>query len=76
MYELALYAPSTGAQNVQYRVTRLNTGHVAEGTLTGAVGTVLPAASIFLTPWAFRTNNATALAVAIDIVGMYISTDF
>ncbi len=74
LYELALFAPPD-TQVVYYQVTRMNTGDVATGTLSGAVGTVIPAATIFLAHTAWRCNNATALAVGIDVVSLYIETD-
>ena len=74
LYELALFAPPD-SQVVHYMVTRLNTGHVASGTLSGTVGTVLPAATTFLGHAAWRNNNATALACGLDIVSIYVETD-
>lgn len=74
IYELALFA-SPNSQNIQYEVTRLNTGHVATGTLSGTVGTQIPAATTLLAPWGYRTNNASALAVGIDVASCYIETD-
>lgn len=71
MYELALFAPAN-SQVVNYEVTRLNTGDVATGTLSGLVGTVVPAATELMHFTSYRTNNATALAVSIDIAGAYI----
>ena len=75
LYELALFAPPGSNNTVYYEVTRLNTGHVASGTLTGTAGTALPASTTFLGHVAWRTNNATALAVGIDVVSVYIETD-
>ncbi len=66
MYELALFAPPNSAV-CHYEVTRLNTGHVATGTLSGTAGTVLPASTTLMNITAYRTNNATALAVGLDI---------
>lgn len=74
-YELTLFcAPGSG--NVGWQVTRLNTGHLASGTLSGTAGTQLPAVTLLLTysvNW--RTNNATALAVGLDVFSDYIETD-
>jgi hypothetical protein len=70
-YELALFCPPNGA-NVQYRVERLNTAHVATGTIT----TDLPANTQLLAPQLWRNNGATALAVGIDLMGLYIETDY
>ncbi len=77
MYELILFASPATTTAVGYRVTRLNTGHVAEGTLSAATaGTQLPSPTTLLAPQAWRTNNATALAVGLDIASMYIETDY
>ncbi len=75
MYELALFA-SPQTQTIGYLVTRLNTGHTASGTLSGTVGTVVPSSTELLGPWGYRTNNATALAVGLDVASAYIETDF
>ena len=75
-YELSLFAsPANG--NVSYVVTRLNTGASATGTLTAATaGTQLPLNTTLLSYHkAWRTNNATALAVGLDIISDYIETD-
>jgi hypothetical protein len=75
-YELALFAPPSSNNTVHYEVTRLNTGHTASGTLTGTAGVVLPSSSTLLTYLqAWRTNNATAAAVGLDIMSDYIETD-
>lgn len=74
LYELTLYAPPL-VQEIYYEVVRLNTGDKATGTLSGTVGTVIPAATTFLGHTAWRTNNATLLAVGLDVVSIYIETD-
>jgi hypothetical protein len=75
-YELALFAPSNSNNTVYYEVTRINTGNVATGTLTGTAGTALPASTTLLSyQRIWRANNATALAVAYDIMSDYIETD-
>jgi hypothetical protein len=75
-YEAIFYAPPNVNNTVFYRVERINTGDVATGTLTGTAGTVLPANTTFLGPRMFRSNNATALAVGLDIVSFYVESDF
>ncbi len=76
-YELILFSPPNQNGVVKYRVLRLNTGHVAEGTLPTSNGTVLPATTTALSyMWGYRTNNATALAVGLDIMSDYIETDY
>ena len=77
VYELALFSAPSWAGDIAYEVTRLNTGHVATGTLVPAGGVALPSSTTLLTYcWGYRTNNATALAVGIDIMGDYIETDY
>ena len=71
VYELTMFAPASGA-NVNWQVTRLDTGAVASGTLTSN----FPSGTTLLTHQLWRTNNATALAVGLDICGIYIETDY
>ena len=71
MYELQLYCAPNGS-TVGYRVERLNTGHVAEGTIS----TDLPINTTLLSPQLWRNNGATALAVGIDVVHQYMETDY
>lgn len=75
-YELALFAPPDLNNTVYYTVTRLNTGDVASGTLTaGTPGTQLPASTTLLAIQGWRSNNATAQAVGLDLCSLYIETD-
>jgi hypothetical protein len=75
MYEVVFFAPATSSE-VHYQVTRLNTGDVATGTLSGAAGVALPLSSQFMAfPWGYNTNNATAAICGWDFAGSYISTD-
>jgi hypothetical protein len=74
-YELALFC-APGSETVTWQVTRLNTGDTASGTLSGASGVALPAPSTLLSHTVcYRYNNATALAVGIDLISDYIETD-
>lgn len=76
-YELTLFAPPNIANTINYRLERLNTGHVAEGTLTAATaGLQLPSSTYLMCPSFFRTNNAAALAVGMDICSYYMETDY
>ena len=77
-YELMLFAPSTVANTVYYRVTRLNTGHVSEGKLTATnPGTQLPSGNTLLNmTWCYRTNNTAKTSVGLDVMSDYIETDF
>jgi hypothetical protein len=78
VYELILFAPPNTLNTVHYRVTRLNTNHVAEGTLTATnAGVQLPSATILLNmTWGYRTNNTNSGAVGLDIMSDYIETDY
>lgn len=75
-YELILYSPSHENAVVYWQLTRLNTGDVASGSVVGTSSAVLPINSSFLLPWlVWRSNNATALSVAIDFMLAYFDTD-
>ena len=75
VYELALFSPPDSG-DVKWQVTRLNTGDVATGTITNSGATVLPTNTTLLAPWGYRTNNATSLAVGLDVISAYIETDY
>jgi hypothetical protein len=75
-YELALHSSPSGSGEIDYEVTRVNTGDVATGTITPAGGVALPGSTTLLSYlWAYRTNNATALSVGLDLMSDYIETD-
>lgn len=61
-YRFELWAQPNAA-TINYRVTRRNTGNVAEGTVT----TDLPVNTAYLFPILRRNNGATALAVSLDL---------
>lgn len=71
VYELSLFSAASNG-NISYRVERINTGHVAVGTIT----TNLPTSATLMCVRAWRTNNATLLAVALDLCGIYVETDY
>lgn len=76
LYELNLFAPPNVAGTVHYHVRRLNTNHNATGTLSGNA-TVLPQSGTLLSMInAFINNQATAAAVAFDLVTFYCETDY
>jgi hypothetical protein len=75
LYEFALFAPPNSS-DVYYEVTRLNTGHVATGLLLNSGGVALPSSATLLSYHvSWRSNNATAAAVGIDLVSDYVETD-
>ena len=69
-YELNLFSPPAGG--VYWQVRRLNTAFEASGFIAS---TDCPAATTLLCHQLWRCNNATALAVGLDICGIYIETD-
>ena len=75
-YQVVLFAPPSSNNTVYYQVTRLNTGNVATGTLTGTAGTVLPANTTNLYYRNWRSNNATASAVTNYQGDLYLETDY
>ncbi len=77
VYDLTLYAPPSANGVIHYRVERVGTTFAAEGTLTPATpGTQTPLSTTFLAPRFWRCNNATASAVGIDVLNLYIETDY
>lgn len=69
-YELNLFSPPAGG--VHWQVRRLNTAFEASGFLASMD---TPAATTLLCHQLWRCNNATALAVGLDVCGIYIETD-
>lgn len=70
VFEFTLFSPPNGSA-VGYRVKRLDTGDVASGILT----TNLPAGSTLLTYHAKLNNNASAVAVAFELMRFYLESD-
>ena len=73
-YELALFAPAGVSATIYYQATNLANGTTTSGTLSGGT-TIIPNSTTLLAPHFWRTNNATALAVGIDICNLYVETD-
>lgn len=75
MYDLILFSPPEIANTLYWEVRRVNTGQVASGTIVASTAAILPQSGILLVPInAFRTNNATALAVGLDLFRGVIET--
>lgn len=74
-YEFAIYAPNSIANTFYVQVTNLVTGAVyTSGALTGS-SAVVPQHTTLLNFRIWKTNNATAAAVAYDLCSLYIETD-
>lgn len=67
MYSITIIQPTSNNDKFLWEVVRLNTGHIASGVVTGTAGTAIPANTTLLGHQLWRTNNATAVAVGIDI---------
>lgn len=67
-YEFSMFSNSSGITT--WQVWRLGTAFTASGTFASQ-----PASSTFLGHQIWKTNNATALAVGMDICSIYIETD-
>ncbi len=76
VWDIALFASPNQAGVVKYQFTNVGTGVSVSGTLTPTVvGTQTPATTTALTTQMWRTNNATAVAFAMDFCSLYIETD-
>jgi hypothetical protein len=73
-YDLTIFAPNSVANTFYVQVTNIFTGVAAVQTISGGSG-VCPQSSTLLAHRAWKSNNATALAVAFDICSIYIETD-
>lgn len=76
IYELTLFARPDISNQVAYKVKNITTGNETSGILTGVLGTALPTTTTLLGPAMYRTNNATALAVVMELHRIYIESDW
>lgn len=76
-YDLSIFSPPNLNGVFHIQLQRLGTAFVYETTLTPTtVGVQTPASSTLLAYRTWRTNNATALAVAVDHIKIYQETDY
>jgi len=73
-WELAIFCPNSVANTYYLQLTNITTGVTATTTMTGT-SVQVPQSSTLLAWRHWATNNATALAVGIDICSLYIETD-
>lgn len=73
-FELAIFAPNSVANTFYVQLTNIASGAVYTNTLSGSA-TVVPQSSTLLAPRFWACNNATTLAVALDICSIYVETD-
>lgn len=77
--DITLWSPPNQAGVVFYHATRITTTNQYEssGKLgPGTAGVTIPAATTLLTHRAWRNNNTAAAAVGIDVISVYIETDW
>ncbi len=68
VYRLELYSPKSTTQSVSYRVTNLNTGNVAIGTIT----TNMPSASTFMAPRGWVSVGGTSSVIGFAAYSVYL----
>lgn len=73
-FELSIFAPNSQLRTFYVQVTNIFTGATFTTTLSGTAVQV-PSETTLLAHKAYKTNNATALAVGFDICSIYIETD-
>lgn len=76
-YDFMIWCPPNSNGVINWQLDRIDTGTSTAGTVTPAtLGVQTPANTTMLNTWMYRTNNATALAVGIDIINIYTETDY
>jgi hypothetical protein len=77
VYDLSLFSPPNQNGVIYYYVERVGTSFVSQGVITPTtVGVQTPASTTLLAHRAWVCNNTTALAAGIDIISVYIETDY
>ena len=75
--DFTLWSPPNQNGVLYYRLEIVGPGTVVEGLLgPGTAGVTLPANTTLLSHRAWRSNNTAALAVGLDIGGVYFETDW
>lgn len=77
MYKLTIYAPKDpvlAGFKAAWHVKRIGTTFTASGILIGTAGTTVPSTTTLLTTNNWRCNNATALAVNLDLGAITLQT--
>lgn len=76
-YDLTIWCPPASNGVFNWQLDRLDTGTTTSGTVTPATpGTQTPANTTLLSASIYRTNNATAAPVAVDVSNIYVETDY
>lgn len=76
-YDLTIWCPPNSNGVINWTLERIGTSFSTGGTITPATpGTQTPASTTLMNPVVWRCNNATAAAVAFDLINFYIETDY
>lgn len=76
-YDFMIWCPPNSNGVINWQLDRIDTGTSTAGTITPATpGVQTPANTTMLNTWMYRTNNATALAVGVDVINIYTETDY
>ena len=76
-YDFTVWCAPSVNSVVNWSLERLDTGTITSGTIAaGTLGTPTPLNTTLLNHVMWRCNNATALAVGIDVIGVYVETDY
>lgn len=73
LYEVTVWA-APNASSVSMSVEKLVDGSTP--TLSGALSSNIPATTTLVTPTMYVNNSATASAIALDVVSLYIEADY
>jgi hypothetical protein len=71
LYEIALFSAPNGS-SIGYRVANWSTNQQTSGSLT----TNIPAATTFMAPVMWITNNAQSAQSELDFISTYVETDY
>jgi hypothetical protein len=74
VWELAIYCPNNIANTYYLLLTNVTTGVTASTTMSGTSAQI-PLSTTLLAHRHWICNNATALAVSMDLCSLYIETD-
>jgi hypothetical protein len=76
LYGLILYAPPGENGSIYVRIERVGTQYAADYALTPTTpGVQTPGNTTFLSPRWWRCNNASTLAVGLDVCGFYYEVE-
>lgn len=73
VYEFVMFAAPNGS-SVGWRLTRLDTGAETSGSITNSAD--LPSSTTFLTHHEYMNNGGTAASVVLDVMRVYIESDY